>query len=137
MYYTSCVVLIDFPRVTFDSKGAVEEYIAQQNATITSVNNQIRLMVGSGLRGLATPEEDVVDWTDRKLSDLLEEYENAVWWKSRASSVLEHWDDLHDENGLAKDGKVPVTGKGYLDDFQRMDGDYIRTVSNPDLSLED
>lgn len=121
---------IEFYKKTYNSKYEVEREIEEEKETLQTAKDTIRNLAIMTEPNKFCPEEyDILAWIRSEVNDNLELIEECNWTLCRLYYLLENWDACHNEEGLAID---PPDNIKWNTAF--LDGDFIRTVKNPDNS---
>jgi len=123
-----------FSRKTYDHKWQVEEDLEDAKRSREDAEKRLTQLAfitdPSKFMSKEDIEEgiDATDWLNFKLRDLFEQYRDAEYDVVWLSELLQSWNDCHDKDGLAiPNPDEHAWSKAYLD------GDFVRTVENPDL----
>ena len=120
-WQTDALIHVEFNRETFNSKCDVERYIEDRTAEIETAKKTLhQLAFMTEPQKFIEKDTDPLWWIQHQLEDAIETIEIASYQVGIAHDVLDGWDDMHTESGLAKH-----TEWEDFDAMRRIGGDFV------------
>ena len=121
---------ITFSRETFNSKSEVEDRIEETERFLQITKDQIRNFVMMTEPRKFCPENyDPLIWINNEYEDLMASIKDYSIELYKLRTLLNNWDNCHEEDGLAICPPDNITWKTAF-----LDGDFVNTIKCPNAN---
>lgn len=120
-WQTDALIHVWFNRQTFNSKSDVESYIKDikdESDVAKKTLHQLAFMTEP--QKFIGKDTDPLWWIQNQLEEAIETIEVNSYFIGIANDVLDGWDDMHNEKGIAKHLDYED-----FDKYRRLSGDFV------------